>query len=269
LKLSGKIAIVTGAGGGIGRAIALSLAMRGVALVLVGRTRDKLAETAQIIQARGGGFAEIIAGDVTNTAVRGAAIETARRRFGRLDILVNNAGNVRAGRLDKIDVSEVRAMIEVDLVAPILFAREALPALRESGDAAIVNVSSAIALVGVPFYATYASVKAGLARFGEALRRELLGEGVHVLTVYPVSTETPMMATNRAGPDLGFAREAPEAVADALVAGLERGDREVIRGGEMRLAMITANRERPADLDERFRGLKARLEEAVAEHRAL
>ncbi len=269
VKLSGKAAIVTGAGGGIGRAVALSLATRGVGLVLIGRTREKLAETARLVQVGSGSSAEIVAGDITREEVRRAAIEVARRRFGRLDILVNNAGNVRAGRLEKIDVSEIRAMIEVDLVAPILFAREVLPALRESGDGAIVNVSSAIALVGVPFYATYAAVKAGLARFGEALRRELLGEGVHILTVYPGSTETPMMATNRAGPDLGFAREAPEAVADALVAGLERGDREVIRGGEMRLAMIAANRERPAEVDERFRGLKARLEEAVAEHRAL
>ena len=135
-------------------------------------------------------------------------------------------------------------MIEVDLVAPILFAREALPALRESGEAAIVNVSSAIALVGLPFYATYAAVKARLARFGEALRSELINEGVHVLTVYPGATDTPMMATNRAGPDLGFAPEAPEAVADALV-----GDREVIRGGAMRFAMISANREWPAKVD--------------------
>ena len=269
MKLSGKVAIVTGAGGGIGRAAALSLAMRGVGLVLVGRTREKLAETAHLVKARAGGLAEIVAGDVTDEAVRGAAIGTARRRFGRLDILVNNAGNVRAGRLDKIDVSEIRAMIEVDLVAPMLFAREALPVLREGGDAAIVNVSSAIALVGVPFYASYAAVKAGLARFGEALRRELLGEGVHVLTIYPGATETPMMATNRAGPDLGFARETPEAVADALIAGLENGDSEVIRGGEVRLAMITANRERPSEVDERFRNLKPRLEEAVAGHRAL
>jgi uncharacterized oxidoreductase len=64
------------------------------------------------------------------------------------------------------------------------------------------------------------------------LRRELLGEGVHVLTVYPGATETPMMATNRARPELGFAREAPEAVADALVARLEHGDNEVIRGAK-------------------------------------
>jgi uncharacterized oxidoreductase len=269
VKLSGKVAIVTGAGSGIGRAIAVSLAMRGVDLVLVGRTHGKLAETARLVQAHAGAFPEIVAGDVTDGLVRRAAIDVARHRFGRLDILVNNAGNVRAGRLDKIEVSEIRAMIEVDLVAPILFARDALPALRESGDAAIVNVSSAIAFVGVPFYATYAAVKAGLGRFGEALRREHLGEGVHVLTIYPGATETAMMATSRAGPELGFARETPEAVADSLVVGLENGDREVIRGGDMRRDMIIANRERPGDVDERFRALKSQLEEAVAGHRSL
>jgi short-subunit dehydrogenase len=247
----------------------LSLALRGAALVIVGRSREKLAETAQLAHVRADRFPEIVIGDVADEAVREAAIEAARRRFGRLDILVNNAGNVRAGRLEKIGVSEIRAMIEVDLVAPILFTREALPTLRESGEAVVVNVSSAIALVGAPFYAAYAAAKAGLARFGEALRRELIGEGVHVLTVYPGATETPMMATNKAGPELGFARETPEAVADALVAGLENGELEVIRGGAMRLAMITANRERPAEVDERFGGLKARLEEAVAGHRAL
>jgi short-subunit dehydrogenase len=243
--------------------------MRGASLVLVGRTREKLAETARLIAARPGSPAEIVAGDVAEEVVRAQAIEVARQRLGRLDILVNNAGNVRAGRLEEIDVSEIRAMIEVDLVAPILFAREALPALRESGDGAIVNVSSAIALVGVPFYATYAAAKAGLARFGEAMRRELLDEGVHLLTVYPGATDTPMMATSKAGPELGFARETPEAVADALVCALERGEAEVIRGGELRLAMIAANRDRPGDVDERFRSLKPQLEEAVADHRAL
>jgi len=269
MHIGGRVAIVTGAGSGIGRAVALSLAMRGASLVLVGRTREKLAETARLIAVRSGSAAEVVAGDVAEEGVRGQAIEVARRRLGRLDILVNNAGIVRAGRLENIEVSEIRAMIEVDLIAPILFAREALPALRESGEGVIVNVSSAIALVGVPFYATYAATKAGLARFGEAMRRELLDEGVRVLTVYPSATDTPMMATSKAGPELGFVRETPEAVADALVAALEKGEAEVIRGGEPRLAMIAANRDRPRDVDERFRSLKPQLEAAVADHRAL
>jgi short-subunit dehydrogenase len=88
-------------------------------------------------------------------------------------------------------------MLNVDLLAPILLTRAALPSLRASGDAMVVNVTSGIALIGVPFYATYAAAEAGLARFGEALRRELKGEGIHVLTVYPGGTDTPMMKTNR------------------------------------------------------------------------
>jgi short-subunit dehydrogenase len=93
-------------------------------------------------------------------------------------------------------------MIEVDLVAPILLTRAALPGLRGSGEAMVANVASGFALIGVPFYATYAATKAGLARFGEALRRKLKGEGVHVLTAYPGGTDTPMMKSNRAGPEL-------------------------------------------------------------------
>jgi short-subunit dehydrogenase len=159
-------------------------------------------------------------------------------------------------------------MVAVDLVAPILLTRAALPALRASGDAMVVNVTSGIALIGAPFYTTYAAVKAGLAHFGEALRRELKGEGVHVLTVYPGGTDTPMMKSNRAGPELGFSREAA-AVANAVVEGIETAAFEVIRGGETRAKMIALNRDHPAAVDERFLGLKPALEEAVKDHSAL
>ena len=126
-----------------------------------------------------------------------------------------------------------------------------------------------IALVGAPFYATYAAVKAGLARFGEALRRELKGEGIHVLTAYPGGTDTPMMKSNRAGPELGFSREPASAVADAIVAGIEANAFEVIRGGEARAQMIALNRNDPVAVDARFLTLKSALEEAVKDHSAL
>jgi short-subunit dehydrogenase len=133
----------------------------------------------------------------------------------------------------------------------------------------ITGGSSGIALMGAPFYTTYAAVKAGLARFGEALRRELKGEGVHVLTIYPGATETPMMKSNRAGPELGFSRELASAVAAAIGEGIETGAFEVIRGGEARAQMIALNRENPAAVDERFLGLKPALEEAVKDHSPL
>ncbi len=133
----------------------------------------------------------------------------------------------------------------------------------------VVNIASGIALIGAPFYVTYAAVKAGVAAFGESLRRELKGEGIHVLTVYPGGTDTPMMKSNRAGPELGFSREPASAVADAIAGGIETKAFEVIRGGEARAEMIALNRENPAAVDERLLGLKPALEEAVKDHSAL
>ena len=129
----------------------------------------------------------------------------------------------------------------------------------------MINVTSGIALIGAPFYATYAAAKAGLARFGEALRRELKGEGIHVLTLYPGATETPMMKTNRAGPELGFNREPASAVAAATIAGIEADAFEVVRGGEICAQMIALNRDNPAAIDERMLAMKPALEEAVEE----
>jgi short-subunit dehydrogenase len=176
---------------------------------------------------------------------------------------------VRAGRLEDMTEAEIRTMIEVNLTAPILLTRAALPMLRASGHGLVVDVASGIAHVGVPFYAAYAGAKAGISRFGEALRRELKGEGVHVLTVYPGATDTPMMQSSRAGPELGFTREPAAAVAEAIVSGIEANALEVARGGEVRRQMIALNRDDPAALDERFAGMKAAIEKAVRDHSAL
>jgi uncharacterized oxidoreductase len=89
------------------------------------------------------------------------------------------------------------------------------------------------------------------------------------LTAYPGGTDTPMMKSNRAGPELGFSREPASDVADAIVEGIEVGAFEVIRGGETRAKMIAMNRDNPEAVDERFLGLKPALEDAVKDHSAL
>jgi short-subunit dehydrogenase len=108
-----------------------------------------------------------------------------------------------------------------------------------------------------------------LAKFGESFRRELKGEGVHVVTVYPGATDTPMMRSSRARPDIGFTREPASAVAAAVIEGMEQDAFEVIRGGEARAKMIALNREDPAGLDKPFVDLKPALAEAVRDHSAL
>jgi uncharacterized oxidoreductase len=260
--------VLTGAGSGIGRATAVALARQGARLALVGRRHEPLEVTADLV-VLAGGKPLVVAADITNPTSHRTILDKTLSLFGSIDGLINNAGNVRAGRLESISDEDIYAQVDLNLVAPILLTRAALSDLKRSGDAVIVNVSSGVALVGVPFYSVYAAVKSGLAAFGESLHRELLGEGVHVLTVYPGATDTPMMDSNRAGADLGFRRESAEDVADAIVAGIRSRERTVIRGGDARLALIEANRDRPAEVDERFASMKPDFEAAVSGHRSI
>lgn len=268
MNLKQKRIVITGGSSGIGYALAQALLARGAQVLIVGRDADKAAQAARQLSHESH-TVHAVAADVMTDTGRAAILAAARQHLGGLDVLVNNAGGVRAGRLEAIDAETIRRMIDVNLLAPILLTQQALPMLRESGEAAVLNVASAIALVGVPFYAVYAATKAGLARFGEALRRELTNEGVHVLTAYPGGTDTPMMQSNHAGPDLGFSLEPAADVAKAIADGLASDAFEVIRGGTARTEMIALNRTDPAALDARFAGLKAALEDAVRDHAAM
>ncbi len=268
MNLKGKRVLITGGSSGIGLALARALLDEGARVAITGRRSEPLAAAVAELKT-GNRVVRSIAADVATEAGRAKTLDQAIEALGGLDILVNNAGGVRAGRLEQTAEADILAMVAVDLVAPILLTRAALPALRASGDAMVVNIASGIALIGAPFYATYAAVKAGLARFGEAMRRELKGEGIHVLTAFPGATDTPMMTSNKAGPELGFAREPASAVALAIVAGMEAGSFEVIRGGEVRAKMIELNRTDPSAVDQRFLGLKTDLEAAVKDHAAL
>jgi len=268
MHLKGKKVLITGGSSGIGFAIAEATLAKGADVAITGRRQDVVMEAAKRLR-QGGRRVEYVAADVSTASGRAATLKLSLEKLGGLDVLVNNAGGVRAGRLEDTTEAEIRTMIEVNLVAPILLTRAALPALRASGDGLVVNVTSGIALVAAPFYATYAGVKGGLSKFGESLRRELNGEGVRAMTVYPGATDTPMMRSSRAGPELGFTREPASAVAAAVIEGIEQDAFEVIRGGEARAKMIALNREDPAALDKRFLDLKPALAEAVRDHSAL
>lgn len=159
MNIRGKRVLITGGSSGICLALAHALLGKGAQVVITGRRADILATAVQELQQIGTPVYSVTA-DVATPAGRTTTLKEAVSLLGGLDILVNNAGGVRAGRLENIPEAELQAMIDVDLVAPILLTRAALPALRASGQAMIVNVTSGIALIGVPFYATYAATKA-------------------------------------------------------------------------------------------------------------
>lgn len=268
VEISGRSVLVTGAGSGIGRAAAVEFASRGARLTLTGRREEPLRETATLVE-EAGGEAQVVAADVVEPGDRERIVRAAAERFGGLDVLVNNAGNVRAGRLESMGEEDIKAQIEVNLTAPILLTREALPALRAGGDSAVVNVSSVFGLAAMPFYAPYSATKAGISHFDDSLRRELYGEGVHVMDVYPGATETPMMETNEAGPELGFKYESAEEVARALVEGLAAGEIHVVRGAESRSEVAETSSENPREMDEQIASMKEDLEAAVQSHRSI
>jgi uncharacterized oxidoreductase len=176
MNLAGKRVLITGGSSGIGLALAEQLCAKGAAVVVTGRRSGAVREAVERLQADGARVEGVVA-DVTTEAGRVASLQGALGALGGLDVLVNNAGGVRAGRLENTTEEDIMAMVQVNLLAPVLLTRKALPHLRSGRDSMIVNITSAAALIGMPFYATYCGAKAGLARFGEALRRELTGEG--------------------------------------------------------------------------------------------
>lgn len=267
MDLNNRTILLTGAGSGIGRALALELAEHSPRLALVGRRSEPLEEVAALVREKGG-QAVVIPADLTADGAPAEVVAAAQEQLGGIDVLINNAGNVRAGRLESIEESEVLAQIALNLSAPILLTRAALPALRASGDAVVVNVSSGFGLLGMSFYATYGATKAGIAHFGEALRRELYGEGVHVLNVFPGATDTPMMESSEARSEHGFDYESPEDVARATVAGMLGDELSVVRGESM-AETLELNRQDPAALDRMLAQGKDELEKVVAGHSSL
>jgi short-subunit dehydrogenase len=270
VDLTNRHGIITGAGQGIGRQLALEFGRRGGHLLLVGRKLDTLAETARLVAAEGG-TTEVLVEDLTQPGSV-ERIAHAVASWDIVDLLVNNAGNVRAGRLELTSDADVHSMIDLNLTAPILLTKALLPALRKSGEergSILVNISSGIALVGMPFYAVYAATKSGLSQFGESLRRELTGTGVHVATVYPGATDTAMMSSQSAGDELGWGRRSLDDVIADLIAALAAGEHEINTAPQGRREMQELNITDPMAVDAALApGLEA-LEVAVRDHRSI
>jgi NADP-dependent 3-hydroxy acid dehydrogenase YdfG len=210
-----QVAIVTGAGRGIGRAVAHALAAEGAAVVLASRTRRELADVAAAIR-EAGGRALAIPADVASADSVDALVEQTVAELGRVDLLVTAAGVASFGPLAGTKPGDWEGMLAVNLRGAMLCCRAVLPPMLRQRRGTIVNIGSIAARRPIPGCAVYAATKAGLTAFSQVLAEEVRGEGIRVGVVVLGAVDTPLWDAIPNGPDRGRMLRA-EDVANAVV----------------------------------------------------
>lgn len=252
--------LITGASSGIGRELALAFARRGSRVLLTARREQELAAVAAECSRVERAAAESLAGDVTDPHFRSALIERANSLWEGLDVLVNNAGISAHGRFVESDEATLRKILEVNFFAAVELTRLALPLLKQSRQAAIVNIGSIIGHRGLPLNSEYAASKFALRGWSESLRAELAADGVDVLLVSPGTTETEFfdhLIAKRSDLPWGESTAIPAAaVAEQTVRALERGRHEIFPNWRGH-ALVAANRLFPGLVDRALAKLAA------------
>jgi len=192
MPLTGKIALVTGGGTGIGRAIALALAAQGAAVAVVYRTSEAAAEdvVSQIIA--GGGRAAALQGNVTQSEQVDSLVGRVLAEWGALDILVNNAGLTRDCLLLRMSEADWDTVLDTNLKGAFLMTRAALKPMLKQKRGKIVNITSVIGLIASPGQANYAAAKAGLIGFTRTVAKEVASRHIQVNAIAPGFVETAM-----------------------------------------------------------------------------
>ncbi|NNE08519.1 MAG: SDR family oxidoreductase [Gemmatimonadetes bacterium] len=191
-KLENQVAIITGAGRGIGAGIARRFAEEGARLVLCSRTEKQIADLADEIGPLSGG-AMAVPVDVTSQAEIDSCVKDTLETFGRIDIVVNGAGTQYISSVALSDPNEWLYDINVNLVGAYRFCRTALPALAASKNGRIVNIASRMGNSPGPLNSAYAASKAGLIAFTTSLASEVARDGIHVNAICPAFVETKLL----------------------------------------------------------------------------
>lgn len=187
-KLSGKVALVTGASSGIGAAAALALAEAGASVAVAARRESRLAALVDDIT-KAGGKAIAITADVADENSAAEMIAQTVATFGRLDILINSAGVNEAGGLEALSLDKWRRVMDINLMGTVHTCKAAVPYLKDGGGD-IINISSTSGRRAAAAFASYSTSKFALTGFTEALRQELGQSGVRVSIIEPGATET-------------------------------------------------------------------------------
>ncbi|NYE47064.1 NAD(P)-dependent dehydrogenase (short-subunit alcohol dehydrogenase family) [Spinactinospora alkalitolerans] len=236
MRVKDRVAVVTGASSGIGRATALALAKKGAAVVLAARGEEALEQVAEECRSHGG-QALAVPTDVADHESVEALARRAAERFGRIDVWVNAAALTLFGPFSEVPLQDFRRVVDVNLMGYVHGARAALPHLREQGRGVLVNVSSIVGVVAQPYTHAYGVTKFAIRGLSASLRQELRLEGarrIHVCSVLPATIDTPFFqhAANYTGRKVVAMPPVytPESVARAIVDLVRVPRREVVVG---------------------------------------
>jgi len=233
MDIDGSVILITGASSGIGAATARAASRAGAKLVLAARRADRIGALADEL-----GDAVAVRCDVTDAAQVDALVASALHAFGRIDVVVNNAGQGLQAGIEQLSLDDFRAVLELNLVAPLAVMQAVLPTMRAQGSGAIVNVSSGTTFGDVPGTGGYVASKIALERLSAIARNELEGTGVVVSTMIPFATDTEFLSSIKAGRSeaeemtAGAVFDTPEQVADAIL--------ELIVSGDARMDLVPA-----------------------------
>ncbi len=221
-----KIAIVTGAGSGIGRAVAVQLGAAGYCVVLVSRRRDKLEETAELVD----GESFVYPADLSDDKAIKTLVEDVLASFGRIDTLVNVAGFAELLSIEQVTAENWRKTIDVNLSGPVLLTAAVWPTFMEQKSGVVVNVSSMASADPFPGFSTYAAAKIGLNMFTQCTAQEGEATGVKAVAIAPGAVETPMLRSMFDEQMISKEKTlSPEAIAD-VICGCVTGERAFTNG---------------------------------------
>ena len=226
-SIKDKVAIITGGGGGIGRATAFALAKEGAKIALCGGNNlEKLAATAEIVKECG---AEVLSlpGDLTDFDFLEGCIDKIAKHFGRIDILINNAGIALNKPFEETSMADFDKIFSINVKAPFVLCQKVLPYLRKSEHAEIINISSVVGHSGYANQAAYAASKHAVLGFSKSLANEVYTQNIRVHTICPGGVYTDMVKVSR--PDLsGEDMITPEEIADIILFLLQNRGNAVI-----------------------------------------
>lgn len=241
----GRVAVITGAAGGIGSQLALALARRGCDIAAVDIDAAGLARTVRMVRALDR-RASALHVDVADADAMLQLPARVRREFGSCHILINNAGVTSAGGFESETLEDIHWIVNTNVWGVIHGCYAFLPMLREQDEAHIVNVSSMVGLVGLPHNAVYALTKGAVRSFSEALRAELVSSGIGLTTVFPGAYRTritegargnlrDLLARLGRSPLAGIVMRSPATVARRIVRAIESDRARVVSGLDARI----------------------------------